>query len=167
MRRSPSLALAPRARGRPSSRKVRVEHLDQSLGLGRRDPARFTHGGVQRQRSTTIVGPPPPPPTGNFSNASLNGQYAFLMSGTELCAGCSSFFTRVGSFTADGSGHISGGLEDVNMCSWGFHPAIYQQHVFHHCRWPWHPQPDEQHRRRQTTASRFLPRPKASLCRPT
>lgn len=66
---------------------------------------------------TTIVGPPPPNPTGNFSNASLKGQYAFLMSGTELCSGLSSFFTRAGSFTADGSGHITGGLEDVNVCT--------------------------------------------------
>jgi hypothetical protein len=59
----------------------------------------------------------PPPPTGNFSNASLKGQYAFLMSGTELCSGLSSFFTRAGSFTSDGSGHITGGLEDVNVCT--------------------------------------------------
>ena len=59
----------------------------------------------------------PPPPTGNFSNANLKGQYAFLMSGTELCSGSSSFFTRAGSFTADGSGHITGGLEDVNVCT--------------------------------------------------
>ena len=66
---------------------------------------------------TAVVGPPPPPPTGNFSTANLKGQYAFLMSGTELCSGLSSFFTRVGSFTADGSGHITGGLEDVNVCT--------------------------------------------------
>jgi hypothetical protein len=66
---------------------------------------------------TAVVGPPPPPPTGNFSNASLKGQYAFLMSGTELCSGMSSFFTRAGSFTADGSGHITGGLVDVNVCA--------------------------------------------------
>jgi hypothetical protein len=65
---------------------------------------------------TTIIAPPPTP-TGNFSSASLNGQYAFLMSGTQICAGFSSFFTRAGSFTADGSGHISGGLEDVNTCA--------------------------------------------------
>jgi hypothetical protein len=67
--------------------------------------------------STAIVGPPPPPPTGNFSNASLKGQYAFLMAGTELCGGLSTPFTRAGSFTADGNGHITGGLEDVNVCT--------------------------------------------------
>jgi hypothetical protein len=59
----------------------------------------------------------PPPPTGNFSNANLRGQYAFLMSGTELCSGSSSFFTRAGSFNADGSGHITAGLEDINVCT--------------------------------------------------
>jgi len=67
----------------------------------------------------TPVGPPLP--TGNFSNANLKGQYAFLMSGTELCSGSGSprpsFFTRAGSFTADGSGHITGGLEDINVCT--------------------------------------------------
>ena len=66
---------------------------------------------------TIVIGPPPPPPTGNFSNASLKGQYAFLMSGTEVCSGLSTFFTRAGSFTADGSGHIADGLEDVNVCT--------------------------------------------------
>ena len=67
--------------------------------------------------STAIVGPPPPPPTGTFSNASLKGQYAFLMGGTELCGGLSTPFTRAGSFTADGNGQITGGLEDVNVCT--------------------------------------------------
>ncbi len=66
---------------------------------------------------TAVVGPPPPPPTGTFFNASLKGQYAFLMAGTELCGGLSSAFTRAGSFTADGNGHITGGLEDVNVCT--------------------------------------------------
>ncbi len=66
---------------------------------------------------TAVVGPPPPPPAGTFSNASLKGQYAFLMSGTELCGGLSTPFTRAGSFTADGNGHITGGLEDVNVCT--------------------------------------------------
>lgn len=38
------------------------------------------------------------------------------MSGTELCAGVSSYFTRVGSFMADGKGNITSGLEDINVC---------------------------------------------------
>ena len=53
----------------------------------------------------------PPPPAGNFSNASLNGQYAFSMRGVDLNSGA--FIARVGSFAADGQGHITTGLEDV------------------------------------------------------
>lgn len=56
--------------------------------------------------------PAPPPATGNFSNASLKGQYAFSMNGSDAITG--SFFARVGSFTADGSGNIITGIEDVN-----------------------------------------------------
>ena len=62
--------------------------------------------------------PPPPPPMGQFSNASLNGQYAFSMSGVELASSgglSSNFFTRIGTFTANGSGTITGGVEDVNL----------------------------------------------------
>ena len=63
-------------------------------------------------------GPPPtPPPVGKFSNASLAGQYAFSMTGSELCGGSGSLFTRVGSFTADGNGNITTGLEDINVCA--------------------------------------------------
>ncbi len=54
--------------------------------------------------------PVPPPPVGGFSNADLNGQYAFLMSGTDA----GGFFGRVGVFVADGKGNITGGIEDVN-----------------------------------------------------
>jgi hypothetical protein len=52
----------------------------------------------------------PPPPTGGFTNASLKGQYAFSMSGVDPSG---AFISRVGSFTADGAGNITGGLEDV------------------------------------------------------
>lgn len=56
----------------------------------------------------------PPPPTGNYTLASLNGTYAFTTSG-EVISGSSAIpMTRVGSFSADGAGHISGGIEDVN-----------------------------------------------------
>ncbi len=54
---------------------------------------------------------PPPPPTGNFSNASLHGTYAFSMSGTDL-SGFS--IARIGSFQADGQGNITAAIEDVN-----------------------------------------------------
>ncbi len=52
----------------------------------------------------------PPPPAGSFSVASLHGQYAFSMSGVDLNG---AYIARVGSFTADGAGNVTGGLEDV------------------------------------------------------
>jgi hypothetical protein len=59
----------------------------------------------------------PPPPTGNFSNASLSGTYAFVTSGEAITssAGTTSeiAFARTGSFTANGSGGIQGGVYDV------------------------------------------------------
>jgi hypothetical protein len=58
--------------------------------------------------------PTPPPPTGNFSNASLKGTYAFSMSGTDASANPGAFIARVGSFVADGSGNISMAMEDVS-----------------------------------------------------
>src|ERR1700731_2251295 len=62
-------------------------------------------------------GPGPTPPPAKFSNASLSGQYAFSMTGTELCAGSGSFFGRVGTFVADARGNITTGLEDINVCT--------------------------------------------------
>ena len=56
-------------------------------------------------------------PVAKFSNASLAGQYAFSMSGSELCSGQASFFTRAGTFAADGKGNVTGGLEDINVCT--------------------------------------------------
>lgn len=56
------------------------------------------------------INPAPPPPTGPYSVASLNGTYSFVMSGQDGAG----FFTRIGSFTADGSGSISGGVQDYN-----------------------------------------------------
>jgi len=57
---------------------------------------------------------PPPPPLGKYSNASLNGQYAFVTAGEVLAGTTATSLARVGSFTADGQGHITGGVEDVN-----------------------------------------------------
>ncbi len=51
-----------------------------------------------------------PPPTGGFTLASLKGNYAFSMSGMDPTTGA--YFTRTGSFAADGAGNISGGIED-------------------------------------------------------
>jgi hypothetical protein len=63
----------------------------------------------------------PPPPPAKFSNATLSGKYAFSMSGTEDCGTggtvSASSFARIGSFTADGNGRITTGLEDINSCS--------------------------------------------------
>jgi hypothetical protein len=64
---------------------------------------------------TTIT---PPPPSGPFSNSSLQGQYAFSMTGSEIASSgltSSNLFTRVGSFTADGKGVITAGAEDINL----------------------------------------------------
>ncbi len=56
---------------------------------------------------------PPPPPVG-FSNSSLSGQYAFTMVGNDPLG---NVIARVGVFVADGSGHITGGIEDVDVGS--------------------------------------------------
>lgn len=59
---------------------------------------------------------PPPPPSGTYSNASLKGQYAFSMTGVDLNG---AYISRVGSFTADGAGNVTTGLEDVLSLSAG------------------------------------------------
>ena len=56
----------------------------------------------------------PPPPSGNYSLASLNGTYAFTTSGEVITGSSAIPMARVGSFSADGNGHITGGIEDVN-----------------------------------------------------
>jgi hypothetical protein len=57
----------------------------------------------------------PPPPVGKYSLASLKGQYAFVTNGESFTGGLSATpLARTGSFTADGAGNISGGIEDVN-----------------------------------------------------
>jgi hypothetical protein len=70
----------------------------------------------------------PPPPTGNFSLVSLNGTYAFTTSGrviTSTSTGLAeSSLARVGSFVADGMGHITGGVEDVNTAGVGASSAV-------------------------------------------
>jgi hypothetical protein len=67
----------------------------------------------------------PPPNQGMFSTASLKGQYAFTTNG-EVFTGNSivtSQLTRVGSFTADGAGNITGGIEDANALGNGITTA--------------------------------------------
>lgn len=66
----------------------------------------------------------PPPPVGNYSKASLNGQYAFVTNGESFTGGVSATpLARTGSFTADGTGNITGGVEDVNAAG-AVSPAI-------------------------------------------
>jgi len=54
--------------------------------------------------------PAPPSPPGNFTLASLKGQYAFSLSGVDTTG---AYIARMGSFTSDGAGNIISGLEDV------------------------------------------------------
>lgn len=57
----------------------------------------------------------PPPPVGKYSLASLNGQYAYVTNGESFNGSLSATpLARTGSFTADGLGNITGGVEDVN-----------------------------------------------------
>lgn len=64
--------------------------------------------------NSTVTPTPTPTPTpqGTFSLASLNGTYAFSMSGTDNTQGLS--ISRIGSFHADGQGNITMAIEDVN-----------------------------------------------------
>src|SRR6267378_2403496 len=50
--------------------------------------------------------------TDTFGNAVLQGSYAFSSSGRQTAT--NGFFSRAGSFVADGNGGLTGGLEDVN-----------------------------------------------------
>ncbi len=58
----------------------------------------------------------PPPPVGQFSPASLKGQYVFVTSGEVFAAGAinATPLARTGVFNADGQGNITSGVEDVN-----------------------------------------------------
>ena len=54
---------------------------------------------------------PVPPPSGGFSNSDLNGTYVFSVSGTDANGAP---YAIVGTFTANGSGGITGGTLDIN-----------------------------------------------------
>lgn len=52
--------------------------------------------------------------TGTFSNSSLNGQYAYRLTGLLYNSnGSTSSYAEAGTFTADGSGHITAGVDDL------------------------------------------------------
>lgn len=64
----------------------------------------------------------PFPITGNFSNGSLNGSYAFSLSGIQVIINSNnvvnqSNYREAGVFTADGNGNITTGTEDFNSGS--------------------------------------------------
>jgi len=59
---------------------------------------------------TTVL----PPPVGKFSVSSLNGTYAFVTNGEVVTTnGAPAILARTGSFVANGSGGIMGGVEDT------------------------------------------------------
>ena len=51
-----------------------------------------------------------PPPQGTFTNAALNGPYAFSYTGSDA----QGFLAVAGSLQADGNGHITSGTQDIN-----------------------------------------------------
>jgi hypothetical protein len=51
-----------------------------------------------------------PPPQGTFTNANLNGPFAFSYIGLDA----GGFLAAAGSFVADGAGHITSGTQDIN-----------------------------------------------------
>lgn len=60
-----------------------------------------------------------PPPSGGFTNSNLNGTYVFSVTGSDA----SGFFqTIAGTFTANGSGGITGGTLELNNAGSGFLP---------------------------------------------
>src|SRR5579864_4883762 len=54
-----------------------------------------------------------PTPQGTFTNANLNGPYAFSYTGSDA----GGFLAVAGSFQADGNGHITSGTQDINSGS--------------------------------------------------
>lgn len=57
--------------------------------------------------------PSGPSPNGNFSNASLSGQYAYQFTGFDL-ANTSAPYVRSGVFTADGNGNLTSVTDDFS-----------------------------------------------------
>jgi hypothetical protein len=66
---------------------------------------------------TITSNPAPTPTTGSYSASSLNGTYAFEMSGVDTSA--DSFLARVGSFTANGAGGVTAGVQDLSSALTG------------------------------------------------
>jgi hypothetical protein len=71
---------------------------------------------------------PVPPPSGSFSNSNLNGTYLMSFSGYDVSNGYGSFFSVLGSITANGSGGITGGTIDIDDPALG--SALGTNYVF-------------------------------------
>ncbi len=59
----------------------------------------------------------PFPINGSYSNASLTGQYAFMLSGNQFIVASATsqgYYRESGVFTADGNGNLTAGTEDFN-----------------------------------------------------
>jgi hypothetical protein len=57
---------------------------------------------------------PTPPPGGNFTNNNLNGTYVVSFSGYDTSNGYGSYFSVLGSITANGSGGFTSGTVDID-----------------------------------------------------
>jgi hypothetical protein len=55
-----------------------------------------------------------PTPTGNFSNASLSGQYVYQVTGFDFSSGTGVPYARAGVFTADGAGNLTTIVDDFS-----------------------------------------------------
>jgi hypothetical protein len=88
---------------------VKRVFIASSLALG-------LYAGACGGGNSTVTPTPTPTPTpqGSYSLASLNGTYAFSMSGTDNTSGLDLSISRIGSFHADGQGNITMAIEDVN-----------------------------------------------------
>jgi hypothetical protein len=72
---------------------------------------------AQSQGYTLSSSPVSPVTISSYSNASLQGPYAFSVSGKYTSGALSGPFFRAGSFTADGRGNLTTGLEDIHDSS--------------------------------------------------
>ena len=105
MRKSTVEALADKAGAMKLFARKRI-FLAGSLALG------FYAAACGGGSTSTPTPTPTPTPQGSYSLASLNGTYAFSMSGTDNTQGLA--ISRIGSFHADGQGNITMAIEDVN-----------------------------------------------------
>jgi hypothetical protein len=63
--------------------------------------------------SSSITVPPQSGAAGGFSNASLKGNYTYTLGGSYFNSSSNNgFYLRSGTFVADGSGHITSGVDD-------------------------------------------------------